>query len=59
MNAEQGGTPPHLVPAPPLPRLAAFALDAVTYLIIPPLLLPIGLLLIRHGIMLSSLAVNG
>jgi uncharacterized RDD family membrane protein YckC len=58
MNAEQGGTPPRLVPAPPLPRLAAFALDAATYLIIPALLLPIGLLLIRHGIMLSSPAVN-
>jgi uncharacterized RDD family membrane protein YckC len=58
MNAEQGGTPPRLVPAPPLPRLAAFALDAATYLIIPALLLPIGPLLIRHGIMLSSPAVN-
>ena len=30
------------VPAAPLPRLAAFALDAVTYLIIPALLLPLG-----------------
>ena len=46
------------VPAAPLPRLAAFALDAVTYLIIPALLLPLGLLLIRHGVMLSSVAVN-
>jgi len=45
-------------PAPPLPRLTAFALDAVTYLIIPALLLPLGLLLIRHGVMLSSVAIN-
>jgi uncharacterized RDD family membrane protein YckC len=41
-----------------LPRLAAFALDAATYLIIPALLLPLGLLLIRRGVMLSSAAVN-
>ena len=46
------------VPATPLPRLAAFALDAATYLIIPALLLPLGLLLIRRDVMLSSVAVN-
>ena len=46
------------VPAAPLPRLAAFALDAATYLIIPALLLPLGLLLVRRGVMLSSVAVN-
>jgi uncharacterized RDD family membrane protein YckC len=58
MNADQDGAVPRLVPAPPLPRLTAFALDAVTYLIIPALLLPLGLLLIRHGVMLSSVAIN-
>ena len=46
------------LPAPPLPRLTAFALDAVTYLIIPALLLPLGLPLIRRGVMLSSVAIN-
>jgi hypothetical protein len=44
--------------APPLPRVTAFALDAVTYLIIPALLLPLGQLLVRHGVMLSSVAIN-
>jgi uncharacterized RDD family membrane protein YckC len=58
MNADQTGTPVPRVPAAPLPRLAAFALDAATYLIIPALLLPLGLLLIRRGVMLSSVAVN-
>jgi uncharacterized RDD family membrane protein YckC len=58
MNADQDGAVPRLVPAPPLPRLTAFALDAVTYLIIPALLLPLGLLLIRHGVMLSSVVIN-
>jgi uncharacterized RDD family membrane protein YckC len=58
MNANQDGAVPRLVPAPPLPRLTAFALDAVTYLIIPALLLPFGLLLIRHGVMLSSVVIN-
>jgi uncharacterized RDD family membrane protein YckC len=47
-----------LVLAPPLPRLAAFAVDGATYLIIPALLVPIGLLLIKHGVVLSSLVVN-
>lgn len=46
------------VPAAPLPRLAAFALDAATYLIIPALLLPVGLLLIRYGVTLGAVAVN-
>jgi hypothetical protein len=58
MNADQRGTPMPRVPAAPLPWLAAFALDAVTYLIIPALLLPLGLLLIRRAVMLSSVAVN-
>jgi uncharacterized RDD family membrane protein YckC len=58
MHADQSGTPTPRVPAGPFPRLAAFALDAATYLIIPALLLPLGLLLIRRGVMLSSVAVN-
>jgi uncharacterized RDD family membrane protein YckC len=41
--------------APPLPRLAALAIDVATYLIIPALKV---LLLIQRGVMLSSLAVN-
>ena len=49
--ADQDGAQARLVSAPALPRLTAFALDAVTYLIIPALLLPLGLLLIRHGVM--------
>jgi uncharacterized RDD family membrane protein YckC len=56
--ADQDGAQARLVSAPALPRLTAFALDAVTYLIIPALLLPLDLLLIRHGVMLSSAAVN-
>ena len=58
MNADQSDTPTPRVPAPPLPRLAAFALDAATYLIIPALLLPVGLLLIRYGVTLGAVAVN-
>ena len=58
MNADQSDTPTPRVPAPPLPRLAAFALDAATYLIIPALLLPVGLLLIRYGVTPSAVAVN-
>jgi uncharacterized RDD family membrane protein YckC len=58
LNPDPTDTPTPRLPAPPLPRLAAFALDAATYLIIPALLLLLGLLLIRQGIMLSSVAVN-
>jgi uncharacterized RDD family membrane protein YckC len=58
MNTDQGDTLPHLVAAPALPRVVAFALDAATYLIIPALLLPLGLLLVRHGVVLNSPAVN-
>jgi hypothetical protein len=58
MHADQSGTPTPRIPAGPLARLAAFALDAATYLIIPALLLRLGLLLIRRGVMLSSVAVN-
>jgi uncharacterized RDD family membrane protein YckC len=36
----------------------AFTLDAAMYLIIPALLIPVGLLFIRHGIVLSSVAIN-
>ena len=46
----------HLVPASPVPRLAATALNGATYLIIPAVLLPLGLLLARNGIVLSPLA---
>jgi hypothetical protein len=56
--ADQDGAQGRLVSAPALPRLTAFALDAVTYLIILALLLPLGLLLIRHGVMMSSAAVK-
>ena len=56
MNTE-GGTLPRPIAAA-LPRAAAFALDAATYLIIPALLLPLGLLLVRHGVVLNSTAVN-
>jgi uncharacterized RDD family membrane protein YckC len=59
MSQTQGVAPPAgRLTAPPLPRLAAFAVDGATYLIIPALLLPLGLLLIQRGLMLSSLAVN-
>jgi uncharacterized RDD family membrane protein YckC len=58
MHADQSGTPTPRVPAAPLPRLAAFALEVATYLVIPALLLPLGLLLIRRGVMLSPVAVN-
>jgi hypothetical protein len=49
MDADQTGTPMPRVPAAPLPRLAAFALDAATYLIIHALPLPLGPLLIRRA----------
>ena len=59
MNQIQGDAPPgRRLTAPPLHRLAAIMIDGATYLIIPALLLPVGLLLIRRGVMLSSLAVN-
>jgi len=59
MSETQGDAPPHRrLTAPPLPRLAALAIDVATYLIIPALLVPLGLLLIQPGVMLSSLAVN-
>jgi uncharacterized RDD family membrane protein YckC len=51
-------SPSHRVTAPPLPRLAGVVVDGATYLILPALLLPLGLLLIRRGVMLNSLAVN-
>jgi hypothetical protein len=49
------GRPPH---RSAIARLAALAVDGATYLIIPALLLPLGLLLTQRGLMLSSLAVN-
>jgi uncharacterized RDD family membrane protein YckC len=52
-------SPSRLHPAPPLSRLAAVGVDGATYLIIPALLIPIGLLLGRRGVTLSSLVVNG
>ena len=59
MSETQGDAPSHRrLTAPPLPRLAALAIDVATYLIIPALLVPLGLLLIQRGVMLSSLAVN-
>ena len=59
MSQTQGDTPPAgRLSAPPLPRLAGVAVDGATYLIIPALLVPIGLLLSRRGATLSSLAVN-
>jgi len=60
MNSIQPVAPSsHLVPASPVPRLAATALDGATYLIIPAVLLPLGLLLARSGIVLRPLVVNG
>ena len=60
MNSIQPVAPSsHLVPASPVPRLAASALDGATYLIIPAVLLPLGLLLARNGIVLGPLVVNG
>jgi hypothetical protein len=54
MNSIQPVAPSsHLVPASPVPRLAASALDGATYLIIPAVLLPLGLLLARNGIVLG------
>ena len=59
MSQTQGAAPPAgRLSAPPLPRLAAVAVDGATYLIIPALLVPIGLLLSRRGVTLSSLTVN-
>jgi uncharacterized RDD family membrane protein YckC len=59
MSQTQGDARPHRrLAAPPMPRLAALAIDVATYLIIPALLIPLGLLLIQRGGMLSSLAVN-
>jgi uncharacterized RDD family membrane protein YckC len=59
MSETQGDAPPHRrLTAPPLPRLSALAIDVATYLIIPALLVPLGLLLSQRGVMLSSLAVN-
>jgi uncharacterized RDD family membrane protein YckC len=59
MSHIQGDVPPAgRLTAPPLPRLAAVAVDGATYLIIPALLIPVGLLLTRRGVTLSSPAVN-
>ena len=59
MNPTPRGDPPsRRVTAPPLPRLAGAVFDWATYLIIPALLLPLGLLLTQRGVMPSSLAVN-
>jgi uncharacterized RDD family membrane protein YckC len=59
MSQTQSDAPPGgRLTAPPLPRLAAALVDGATYLIIPALLVPIGLLLTRRGVTLSSLAVN-
>ena len=59
MSQTQGDAPPHRrLTAAPLPRLAALAIDGATYLIIPALLLPLGLLLVQRGVILGSLAVN-
>jgi uncharacterized RDD family membrane protein YckC len=59
MNQSSRDAPPRRrVIAPPLRRLAAVVIDGATYLIIPALLLPLGLLLVRRGVVLSSLAVN-
>jgi uncharacterized RDD family membrane protein YckC len=58
MKAAHSGSTTRLAAAPPLGRLAAFALDVATYAIIPVLLVPVGLLLIRNGVALSSVAVN-
>jgi uncharacterized RDD family membrane protein YckC len=58
-SSQRPASPSRLLPARPLSRLAAVAVDGATYLIIPALLIPLGLLLIRRGVMLSALAVNG
>ena len=50
---------PRQFPAPTAPRLAAMGLDATTYLIIPAVLIPLGLLLAGKGIVFSPLVVNG
>jgi uncharacterized RDD family membrane protein YckC len=60
MTASQpNALPGRVVPAPAVPRLAAMGLDAVTYLIIPAVLLPLGLLLAGKGIVFGPLVVNG
>ena len=46
------------VTATTLAPVTAFALDAVTYLVISALFLPLGLPLIRRGVMLSSVAIK-
>jgi uncharacterized RDD family membrane protein YckC len=58
-TTDREARPIRLVLASPLSRLAAVAVDGATYLIIPALLIPLGLLLSRHGVTLSPLAVNG
>jgi uncharacterized RDD family membrane protein YckC len=57
--SQRAESPSRLLPAPPLSRLAAVAVDGATYLIIPALLIPVGLLLGGRGVTLSSLAGNG
>jgi hypothetical protein len=57
-STQHAASPSRLLPAPPLSRLAAVAVDGATYLIIPALLIPLGLLLGRR-VTLSSLVVNG
>ena len=51
-------SPSRRVTAPALSRLVGFAIDAATYLIIPALLFPLGLLLSRRGVILTAPAVN-
>jgi len=58
MKVDHSDRRTRLAAAPPLGRLAAFALDVATYAIIPVLLVPVGLLLIRNDVVLSSVAVN-
>jgi hypothetical protein len=58
-SSQREESPSRLLPAPPLSRLAAVGVDGTTYLIIPALLIPVGLLLGRRGVTLSSLVVNG
>ena len=60
MTASQpNALPRRVIPAPTVPRLAAMGLDAATYLIIPAVLIPLGLLLAGKGIVFSPLVVNG
>jgi uncharacterized RDD family membrane protein YckC len=59
MIADQSGVQPSgRFAAAAMPRLAAFAVDGVTYLIIPALLLPVGILLLRNGVTISAFAIN-